>query len=249
MPSLDLDNYEIRSPAEFVSRSSLIYVLGIDVGTGGTRALIVDGNGRVVASATHEHAPFASPQIGWAEQHPDDWWAACQAAVPRALERAGLKGADVACVGFSGQMHGAVMLDERGGVVRPALIWCDVRTDRQSRELTEKVGAERLIQLTCNPALTNFTLTKLLWVRENEPHKWKQVRSLMLPKDYVRYRLTGERATDMADASGTLLLDVAKRRWSKEMMEAAEIDQDLLPALYESPDVCGKGSASGGGRH
>jgi len=189
----------------------LIHVLGIDVGTSGTRALIVDGHGRVIASATAEHAPFASPQIGWAEQHPDDWWAACQLAVPRALERAGLRPDDIACVGFSGQMHGAVMLDESGHVVRPALIWCDVRTDRQSRELTKRIGAERLIQLTCNPALTNFTLTKLLWVRENEPDNWARVRSVMLPKDYVRYRLTGERATDMADASGTLLLDVANR--------------------------------------
>jgi xylulokinase len=205
--------------------------------------LIVDQHGRVVASATAEHAPFASPQIGWAEQQPDDWWAACTVAVPRALERAGLRGDDIACLGLSGQMHGAVMLDESGRVVRPALIWCDVRTDRQCRELTEKIGAERLIQLTCNPALPNFTLTKFLWVRENEPENWKRVRAVMLPKDYVRYQLTGDRATDMADASGTLLLDVANRRWSNEMLEAAEIDRDLLPALYESPDVCGKVSA------
>lgn len=205
--------------------------------------LIVDQHGRVVASATAEHAPFASTQIGWAEQQPDDWWAACTVAVPRALERAGLRGDDIACLGFSGQMHGAVMLDESGRVVRPALIWCDVRTDRQCRELTEKIGAERLIQLTCNPALPNFTLTKFLWVRENEPENWKRVRAVMLPKDYVRYQLTGDRATDMADASGTLLLDVANRRWSNEMLEAAEIDRDLLPALYESPDVCGKVSA------
>ena len=224
-------------------RRTHIYVLGIDVGTGGTRVLIVDQQGRVVASATAEHAPFASPQIGWAEQRPEDWWAACTIAVPRALERAGLRGDDIACLGFSGQMHGAVMLDESGHVVRPALIWCDVRTDRQCRELTEKIGAERLIQLTCNPALANFTLTKFLWVRENEPENWKRVRSVMLPKDYVRYQLTGDRATDMADASGTLLLDVANRRWSNEMLEAAEIDRALLPALYESPDICGKVSA------
>jgi len=164
-------------------------------------------------------------------------------AVPRALQSAGLRGDDIACLGFSGQMHGAVMLDESGRVVRPALIWCDVRTDRQCRELTEKIGAERIIQLTCNPALANFTLTKFLWVRENEPENWKRVRSVMLPKDYVRYQLTGDRATDMADASGTLLLDVANRRWSSEMLEATEIDRALLPALYESPDICGKVSA------
>ncbi len=142
-------------------------------------------------------------------------------------------------------MHGAVMLDESGKVVRPALIWCDVRTEAQSRELTGKVGAERLIQLTCNPALANFTVTKLMWVRENEPENWKRVRSVLLPKDYVRYRLTGERATDVADASGTLLLDVAQRRWSREMLEAAEITPSFMPALHESPDVCGRVSQTG----
>jgi len=142
-------------------------------------------------------------------------------------------------------MHGAVMLDERGSVVRPALIWCDVRTEKQCRDLTAKIGQERLIQLTCNPALANFTLTKLLWVGENEPENWKRVRAVMLPKDYVRFRLTGERATDLADASGTLLLDVAHRRWSPEMLEAAEIDERLLPALHESSDVCGQISSKG----
>lgn len=166
-------------------------------------------------------------------------------AVRGAISKAGLTGNDIACAGFSGQMHGAVMLDESDKVVRPALIWCDVRTEDQCRELTGKIGAERLIQLTCNPALTNFTLTKFLWVRENEPSNWKRVRSVMLPKDYVRFRLTGERAIDMADASGTLMLDVANRRWSKEVLRAADIDERLLPALFESPDVCGKISAEG----
>jgi len=137
------------------------------------------------------------------------------------------------------------MLDEQARVVRPALIWCDVRTEPQCRELTSKIGAERLIQLTCNPALPNFTLTKFLWVRNNEPENWKRVRSVMLPKDYVRFRLTGDRAIDMSDASGTLMLDVAHRRWSREVLQAAEIDDRLLPALYESPDVCGKVSVEG----
>jgi xylulokinase len=142
-------------------------------------------------------------------------------------------------------MHGAVMLDDTGKVVRPALIWCDVRTNPQCRELTEKIGAQQIIEATCNPALANFTLTKLMWVREHEPENWKRVRSIMLPKDYVRFRITGERAIDMADASGTLLLDVAHRVWSKLMLQAGEIDERSLPALFESPDVCGKVSPEG----
>jgi len=142
-------------------------------------------------------------------------------------------------------MHGAVLLDEQDKVVRPALIWCDVRTEKQCRDLTRALGLQRLIQLTCNPALPNFTLTKVLWVRENEPDNWNRVRHLLLPKDYVRFRLTGERATDMADASGTLLLDVSRRRWSSEMLDAAALEESLLPAVCESPEVCAKVSAKG----
>src|SRR5579863_4644350 len=221
------------------------YVLGIDVGTGGTRALVVDERGCIAGVATEEHEPFASPKIGWAEQHPADWWRAAGVAVRKALAQSGLKSEDIACVGFSGQMHGAVMLDANGDVVRPALIWCDVRTEPQCEELNRKIGAEKLIQLTCNPALPNFTLTKFLWVRENEPENWKRVRSVMLPKDYVRFRMTGERAIDVADASGTLLLDVAHRRWSSEMLQATQIDERLLPKVYESQEVCGKISVEG----
>ena len=200
----------------------------------------MDAAGRVVASGTEEHQPFASPQPGWAEQDPRDWWRACAVAVKKALQKSGARVEEIACVGFSGQMHGAVMLDANDEVVRPALIWCDQRTEKQSQELSSKFGAERLIQLTCNPPLTNFTLTKLLWVRENEPQLWARVRHVMLPKDYVRFRLTGERAIDQADASGTLLLDVANRRWSREVLSGTGIDESLLPKLCESPDVCGK---------
>jgi xylulokinase len=220
-------------------------VLGVDVGTGGTRAVVVEANGRILASATEEHEPFASPQIGWAEQSPEDWWRACGIAVRKAMADAALRGDQISCVGFSGQMHGAVMLDAADKVVRPALIWCDVRTEKQCHDLTQNIGADELIRLTCNPALPNFTLTKLLWVRENEPKNWTRVRSVMLPKDYVRFRLTSDRATDMADASGTLRLDVANRRWSQEVLQAAGMEASLLPRLCESPEICGKVSAAG----
>ncbi len=222
-----------------------IYLLGIDVGTGGTRALILDERGHVISSATEDHRAFVSPQIGWAEQDPCDWWRACGVAVRDALAQAKLRGDQISCVGLSGQMHGAVLLDEHGRVVRPAMIWCDVRTEKQCQELTDQIGADKLIQLTCNPALTNFTLTKCLWVRENEPENWRRVRSLLLPKDYVRFQLTGEHATDVADASGTLLLDVANRRWSKEMLKLVQMDESLLPRLYESSEICGRISDAG----
>ena len=200
----------------------------------------MDEAGRVVASGTEEHQPFASPHPGWAEQDPRDWWRACGIAVKKALEKSQLRAEAIACVGFSGQMHGAVLVDAGGEVVRPALIWCDQRTEKQSEELSRKFGRERLIELTLNPPLTNFTLTKLLWIRENEPQLWARVRYVMLPKDYVRFRLTGERAIDQADASGTLLLDVAKRTWSDEVLAGCGIERNLLPQLYESPDVCGR---------
>jgi xylulokinase len=218
-------------------------VLGIDVGTGGTRAVVVDDAGLVVASAAEPHEPFASPRPGWAEQDPDDWWRACTGAVRAALERAPRHA--VAAVGLSGQMHGAVVLDEREQVMGPSLIWCDQRTEAECRTITELVGEERLIQLTGNPALTAFTLPKLMWIREHEPQIWRRVRAVLLPKDYVRLRLTGERATDVADASGTLLFDVANRRWSAPMLDAVELDERMLPLAYESPEVSGEITAAG----
>ena len=220
-------------------------LLGIDVGTGGTRALVVDERGSILASATAEHEPFLSPQTGWAEQDARDWWRATIEAVRKVLAHPDIVADDIACVGFSGQMHGAVLLDESGEVLRPALIWCDQRTDEQCRDITERIGAERLIELTSNPALTNFTLTKLLWVREREPEVWSRFRSLLLPKDYVRFQLTNDRAIDVADASGTLLLDVANRRWSDAMLDALEIDRRCLPSLFESQEITGRVSAAG----
>jgi xylulokinase len=220
-------------------------LLGIDVGTGGSRALVTDEAGRVVASVTVEHVPFASPRMGWAEQDARDWWRASATAVRDVLRGGALSADEIKCVGLTGQMHGAVLLDERGEVLRPAIIWCDVRTDQQCRAITERVGAERLIELVLNPALAGFTLPKLLWVRETEPELWARVRSVLLPKDYVRLRLTGERATDVADASGTLLLDVRRRAWSREMLGHAEIDERLLPRVFESPEVTGRVSPEG----
>jgi xylulokinase len=205
----------------------------------------MDEAGRVVASGTEEHQAFASPENGWAEQDPLDWWRACGVAVKKAIHRLNAKADDIACVGFSGQMHGAVMLDEAGNVIRSAIIWCDQRTEKQSKDLERLFGLSHIIQLTCNPPLTNFTLTKLLWVRDNEPQNWARIRRVMLPKDYIRYRLTGDRAIDMADASGTLMLDVTNRRWSAEILNGTKIPKDWLPSLYESPDVCGKLSQEG----
>ena len=214
-------------------------LLGIDVGTGGTRAVIIDGQGKVLSSATAEHVPFASPRIGWAEQDPRDWWRASVDAVRTALSNGFISPAEIAGVGFSGQMHGAVLLGKQGDVLRPALIWCDQRTSAQCQWINDKIGPQRLIELTCNPALTGFTLPKLLWVRDNEPDLWSRARHVLLPKDYVRYRLTGDRATDVADASGMLLFDVARRKWSSEVAGAAGIPETMLPTVYESPEITG----------
>ncbi len=205
----------------------------------------MDSNGVVVGAATGEHEPFASPEIGWAEQRPEDWWKATGEAVPAALKNAGVTADQIKCVGFSGQMHGAVLLDEADQVIRPSLIWCDQRTAAECDELNAKIGQKKLIEYTSNPALTNFTLTKLMWVRNHEPANWKRFRKFLLPKDYVRLRLTGEHAIDMADASGTLLLDVAHRRWSDEMFAATQIDKSCAPPVFESPDVCGRVNAEG----
>jgi len=220
-------------------------LLGIDVGTGGTRAVLIDGEGKVVASRTAEHVPFTSPETGWAEQDPHDWWGAACQAIQQVMRASGTKSSEIAAVGFSGQMHGAVLLDGAGEVLRPALIWCDQRTAEEAKALTAQIGEGQIIAWTCNPALTNFTLTKLLWVRKHEPGLYERFRTLLLPKDYVRYRLTGEYGMDMADASGTLLLDVAKRRWSTEIARATHVDPACLPPLFESPDVCARISELG----
>ena len=222
-------------------------ILGVDVGTGGTRAVLIDRAGAVLASFASEHAPIHSEHIGWAEQEPEDWWRAAREAIAGTMAMAELTGAEIEAVGLTGQMHGCVMLDGDGEVLRPALIWCDQRTQPQCDWLTEKIGFERLIELTCNPALPNFTLTKLLWVREHEPEIFAKIANVLCPKDYVRYRLTGEFAMDMQEASGTLLLDVSNRRWSAEVAEAAGIPMGWLPRLFEGPEVCARVSTAGAG--
>ena len=224
-----------------------MWFLGMDVGTGGTRAVVVDDDGKLISGASSEHAPFRTPHPGWAEQDPEDWWRAAQEAIKLALAAAPEPHQAIAGIGLTGQMHGAVMLDEHGAVLRPSLIWCDTRTQPECDWLTEKIGYERLIELTCNPALPNFTLTKLLWVKTHEPEIFAKIRHIMCPKDYVRYRLTGEFAIDVQEASGTLLLDVTHRRWSKEVAEAAGIPESWLPKVYESPEVCARISETAAG--
>ncbi len=215
----------------------------MDVGTGGTRAVLVDHNGKLIASASSEHAPFRTPHPGWAEQDPDDWWRAALQAMREVL--AAVPGVRVDAVALTGQMHGAVLLDKDGHVLRPSLIWCDQRTQPQCDWLHAQFGPgdsgrEKLIELTANPALPNFTLTKLLWVKEHEPEIFAKTAHILCPKDYVRYRLTGTYAMDVQEASGTLLLDVAHRRWSKEVAKVAGIPEGWLPELFESPQICAK---------
>lgn len=216
--------------------------LGIDIGTSGSRAVVIDENGKIITSANAQHEDFASPQIGWAEQNPDDWWRACKEVIARVLQT--VKAGEIGGISFSGQMHGSVFLDESDKVIRPALLWCDQRTEKQCQEITEKIGKERLIELVCNPAVTGFTFPKLLWLRENEPENWAKVKTVLLPKDYIRLKLSGDKASDVADSSGTLLFDVQNRKWSNEMLSVFEIDKKILPKVYESIEITGTVSES-----
>ncbi len=215
------------------------YMMGIDVGTTGTRAVIVRPDGRVAGAATVDHQPMRMPKPGWAEQDPEDWWKATIGAVRGSLQQSGVTGAQIKGIGFSGQMHGVVLLDKVNTVLRQALLWCDQRSQQQCEWITNKAGAERLIRLASNPALTGFSAPKMLWVRDNEPAVFERAAHFLLPKDYVRLRMTGEYATDVSDASGTLLFDVTHRRWSQEMLELLQVDASLLPKAYESPVITG----------
>ena len=200
--------------------------------------MLFDVNGQAIASETIEY-PLHQPQNGWAEQAPEDWWDAARNTIRSVIEQSGVDAADIKGLGISGQMHGLVLLDADGNVLREAILWCDGRTQDECDEITNTIGRERLIQITANPALTGFTAGKIMWVRKHEPELWAKVRHILLPKDYVRFKLTGEYASEMSDASGTNLLDVPNRCWSKEILDALNIDDNLMPRLTESSDVAG----------
>jgi xylulokinase len=218
-------------------------VLGIDVSTTATKAVLIDELGAVRAIGVAEYE-FETPQPLWSEQAPRLWWDAAQAAIRSALATADVRAAEVVAVGLSGQMHGAVLLDAAGDVLRPAILWNDQRTGPECELIRQAVGPRRLIEITGNDALTGFTAPKLVWVREHEPDVWARIAHLLLPKDYVRLQLTGEYAVDVADGAGTLLFDLAARTWSAEVVAALEIDPGWLPATFEGPAVTGVVSAA-----
>ena len=213
-------------------------VLGLDVGTSGTKAVAINAAGRPVASALVEY-PLLTPKPGWAEQPPAEWKRAALEALTKLAHSPNVEPAEVKGLGLTGQMHGSVFLDQDHRVLRNAILWCDQRTAKQCEYITEKVGARNLIEMVCNPALTGFTAPKILWLRDHEPEIYDRVRKVLLPKDYVRYALTGEFATDVADASGTLLFDVKNRGWHKGLMELLDIPAEFMPNAYEGPEVTG----------
>ena len=214
------------------------YVLGVDLGTSGTKTVLFDQNGTVIASSTVEY-PMYQPQNGWAEQDPEDWYHASVETIHQVFSKSGVNVQDVVSLGISGQMHGLVMLDDKGNVLRRSIIWCDQRTARECEEITACVGREKLISITANPALPGFTLSKLIWVRNHEPEIYAKCAHVLLPKDYVRYRLTGDFATEVSDASGMQMLDVPGRCWSEELLHTLGIAPELLAKVYESCEVTG----------
>ncbi len=215
------------------------YLLGIDIGTSGTKTVLFDRGGNPISSSTAEY-PLYQPEIGWAEQDPQDWWNAVCITINQVIKDSNINPESISGIGLSGQMHGLVMLDGDGNVLRKSIIWCDQRTAKECVEITEKVGEKRLIDITANPALTGFTASKILWVRNNEPEIYEKCRKILLPKDYIRYMLTGEFATEVSDASGMQLLDIKNRCWSKEVLNALNIPIEYLGDVHESIVVSGK---------
>ena len=216
----------------------MAYLMGLDVGTSGTKALLMDEKGRVVTSASEEY-PMYTPRPLWAEQDPEDWWQAAVTAIQRVLAESAIDPAEISGIGLSGQMHGMVMLDANGKVLRPCIMWNDQRTGEQCDWIMSTIGRERFLELTLNPALPGFTAPKIIWTRENEPEVYARAAMVLLPKDYLRYRLTGEYATEVSDASGTVLLDVSKRRWSAEVLRELSIPAEWMPRCVESPEITG----------
>ncbi|MBE6703254.1 MAG: xylulokinase [Ruminococcaceae bacterium] len=215
------------------------YLLGLDIGTSGTKTVLFDEQGNAIAESSAAY-PLSQPKNGWAEQNPTDWWDAVKETVTAVVRSSGVNKQDIVSIGLSGQMHGLVMLDAAGTVLRPAILWCDGRTASQCREMEQILGKARLIELTGNPAMEGFTASKILWVRQNEPDVYEKCKHILLPKDYIRYRLCGELAIDMADASGTQLLDVNKREWSAAVCSAFGVDMAWLPTAMESPELSGR---------
>jgi xylulokinase len=215
------------------------YFLGIDIGTSGTKTLIINPRGKVLAEANARY-PLYHPKPLWSEQNPDDWWDATLKTIRAVVKQSGVKPSAVAAIGLSGQMHGSVFLDKRDQVVRPAILWNDQRTAAECEEIESRAGGRAgLIKLVANPALTGFTAPKILWLRNHEPKHFEKTRRILLPKDDVRRRMTGELATDVSDASGMLLLDVARRQWSGELLRRLDLDVQLFARCHESHEVTG----------
>ncbi|MCY3915854.1 MAG: xylulokinase [Chloroflexi bacterium] len=220
------------------------YLMGLDISTTGAKALIIDETGAVIAVANAPQ-PISQPKPLWSEQNPSDWWDGISASIRQALAESGLSGDDISAIGLTGQMHGLVLLDANGEVLRPSILWNDQRTQAQCDAMTDLIGADRLLELTGNPAVTGFTAPKILWVRDHEPAVYAKAAQVLLPKDYIRYKLTDTYATDLAGAAGTSLLNVAERAWSAEVLEALEIPAEWMPAVHEGTQITSTISAAG----
>ncbi len=217
----------------------MAFLLGIDIGTSGTKTVLFDDRGNTIASDLQEY-PLYQPKVGWAEQDPEDWWRATYTSINNVVLKSGVNIADIKGVGLSGQMHGTVLLDKNNTVLRKAIIWCDQRSTQECEEITSIIGKERLIEITANPALTGFTASKVMWVKNNEPEIFSQIKKILLPKDYIRYKLTGEFATEVSDASGMQFMDIPKRQWSNEVLDKLGIEKSFLGKVYESQEVTGQ---------